>query len=569
MGLDTGTPTIHEGGYVGMDVHRAARIAGAAHGGQVVLSAATAQLVGGCLPDATALRHLGSHQLKDIAQAEHLFQLAIDGLPSDFPPLKTPGAATSLPRPATPLVGRDGELAELTALLSSPDVRLVTLTGPGGSGKTRLAVGVAHQLIERFADGFVPLAAATSADVIWSSIGEVLDLPPEGRLPPRFFTYVAPPAFLFVLDNLEQLHALDDVVAELLHHAPQVVVIATSRRPLRIPGEYDHAVPPLGLPESGSVEHVEEFGAVRMFIEHAKMAKSSFHLTAGNAAEVAELCRRLDGLPLAIELAAARTKLLSPKALLARLDQALDISAASGSRVDARQKTLRETIAWSYQLLGPAHQAFFRGLGGFAGGADLDAITAVTADILTDSDPLDMIGDLLDASLVIVTEDRAGEPRVGMLETIRAYALDELRMAGEFNVVRSAHAVRFLTVVAQLMPQMGGSGDQLLDVRRRFGEELVLTHACRTVDLLTRLEEQVAAEPLTATGSMGQVRPNPLLAELRGHRLLLAGLLKQLGLPDEVGSDRSVRRASDRSTKAITAARGRWGNNTGVQRGTA
>jgi predicted ATPase/class 3 adenylate cyclase len=474
MGIHTGNPTVHDGAYVGMDVHRAARIAGSAHGGQVVISEATAKLAGGRLPEKVVLRDLGSHQLKDIPQAEHLFQLAIDGLSSEFPPIKTLGAASILPRPATPLVGRDGELAELSALMRSPDVRLVTLTGPGGSGKTRLAVALAQGLVERFPDGvfFVPLAAVTTADVMWTSIAEVLDVPPEGRIPPGFFDHVAQRSALFVLDNLEQIDGADTVVAELLDHAPQAVAVATSRKPLAVAAEHVHPVPPLELPEGTSQTEAEASGAVQLFVQHAQKVKPAFRLTTDNAAQVTEICRRLDGLPLAIELAAARARALSPAALLARLDKALDI-AASGQQAPSRQKTLRGTIAWSYDLLNPTKQAFFRRLGVFAGGADLDAITAVTADILNDADPLDLALDLMDASLATITDDAQGEPRIGMLETIRAYALDTLRGSEELDQTQRLHAEHFLPVAEQLsVGVVSGGIDQLVGARTRFELEL-------------------------------------------------------------------------------------------------
>jgi predicted ATPase/class 3 adenylate cyclase len=444
MGIHTGSPAVHDGAYVGMDVHRAARVAAAAHGGQVLISQATAGLIGECLPDGVTVRDLGRHQLKDIPSPEHLFQLAIEGLQVDFPSVKSLGASSSLPRPATPLVGRDRELAELSALLSSPEVRLVTLTGPGGSGKTRLAIGTAERLVDRFPDGvyFVPLLAVTTADVMWTSIAEVLDVPPEGRIPPGFFDHVAHRTALFVLDNLEQVGGADDVVAELLGQAPQVVVIATSRRPLNVPGEIQHAVPPLTLPQDASLAVAERSGAVQMFVQHAKAVAASFTLTTANAQDVVELCHRLDGLPLALELAAARTKLLSPAALLARLDKVLDITAA-GSRGPTRQKTLRATIAWSHDLLDPSQQAFFRRLGAFAGGADLEAIIAVTSSVLGEADPLDLVADLVEASLVTISEGDDGEPRIAMLETIRAYALDELDGAGELEQVRRLHAEHF------------------------------------------------------------------------------------------------------------------------------
>jgi predicted ATPase/class 3 adenylate cyclase len=472
MGIHTGTPVVHDGGYVGMDVHRAARISSAAHGGQVVLSEATAALVSGGLPGSAGLRDLGRHQLKDITQPEHLFQLTIEGLPTEFAPLKTLGAASSLPRPDTALVGRVGELAELTALLSSPEVRLATLTGPGGTGKTRLAVALAHQLVRRFPDGvyFVPLATATTSEVVWTSIAEVLDVPPEGRIPPAFFDHVAHRSALLVLDNLEQVDDADTVVGELLREAPQVVVIATSRRPLHLPAEHVHPVPPLELPQDITLADAEHSGAVQLFVQHARKVRPSFALTAANAGDVAEVCRRLDGLPLAIELAAARSRLLSPAALLSRLDTALDIAAAS-RQGPSRQKTLRDTIAWSYQLLNPTQQAFFRRLGVFAGGADLDALAAVTADIVHDTDPLDLIIDLVDASLITIADDHAGEPRISMLETIRSFAIDELTVADEAVRVRYDHLAHYHALAGQL-ERMTLSSSEYAEGRARTDIEL-------------------------------------------------------------------------------------------------
>jgi len=457
MGIHTGTPTVHDGGYVGMDVHRAARIAGAAHGGQVVISSATAELVGGRLPERVDLRDLGNHRLKDIARPERLLQLAIEGLPGDFPPIKTLGAATSLPTPLTPLVGRDSELAELNSLLSSPQVRLVTLTGPGGSGKTRLAIALAQELVERFPDGvfFVPMAAANDADVMWASIAEVLDVPPEGRIPPGFLDHVAHRNALFVLDNLEQISGADTVVADLLNHAPKAVAIVTSRKLLTVPGEHVHPVPPLGLPEGTGQIEAEASGAIQLFDQHARKVKPSFTLTADNVADVTAICRRLDGLPLAIELAAARVRVLTPKALLARLDNALDI--ASGNQAHSRQKTLRATIAWSYDLLGAKQQGFFRRLGVFAGGADLDAITAitaVTADIFGDADSLDLVGELDDASLAIITEGDDGEPRLALLQTVADFALDALAAAGDEEEARARHAEYFLLLAERLVSEL-------------------------------------------------------------------------------------------------------------------
>lgn len=471
MGIHTGSPQVHDGGYVGLDVHRAARIAAAAHGSQVVMSEATATLVGGSLPPGVSMRDLGSHQLKDITQAQHVFQLVFDGLQADFPPLKTVGASSSLPRPATPLVGRDGELAQLAALLRSPEVRLVTLTGPGGSGKTRLAIEVARRLVERFPDGvyFVPLAPVSTGEVMWTSIAEVLDAPPQGRIPPGFFDHVAHRSALFVLDNLEQIHGADAVVAELLDHAPQAVVVATSRRSMMVVAEHVFPVPPLELPAEHTLEQVRASAAVQLFVAQARKVRPAFSLSVENAGDVGAVCDRLDGLPLAIELAAARTRLLSPKAVLARLDQALDLKAAGVDRPD-RQQTLRETIAWSYDLLDPPHQTFFRKLGVFAAGADLDAIARVT---LQGAEPLDLISDLVDASLITVTEDAEGEPRLVLLQTVRAFALDALGKAGEEEDVRRLHAENYLALASELRSQaFGGSSNQLLAARRRLELDL-------------------------------------------------------------------------------------------------
>jgi predicted ATPase/class 3 adenylate cyclase len=447
MGIHTGSPMVHDGAYVGMDVHRAARIAGAAHGGQVVLSSATAELASPSLPDGLWFQDLGLHQLKDIPVAVHVFQLSGEGLESEFGALRSLGTATSLPTPATPTVGREGEFAELAAALVSPDIRLLTLVGPGGSGKTRLAVEVARRAVPLFPDGvfFVPLAEVTSAAVMWTSIAEALNIPPEGRIPPGLFTHVAHRTALLVLDNLEQLDAGDEVVAELLDEAPAVMVIATSRRPLHLAAEYEHEVPPLELPKDASLEAIEGAGAVQMFESQARKVRSGFAVTAANAGDVAEICRRLDGLPLAIEIAAARSKLFSPKAILSRLDDALDMAAA-GSRGEARQKTLRETIDWSYRLLAGDGQRLFRHLGVFAGGVGLDAIEAVYSG---DQGPVgpasaDLVGQIVDASLAAITEAPDGEPRIHVLETLRAYAIERLTAENELEGARLGHARHFL-----------------------------------------------------------------------------------------------------------------------------
>ncbi len=471
MGMHTGSPTVLDGGYVGMDVHRAARVASAAHGGQVLLTAATVEMLGDGKPAGVVLRSLGAHRLKDLATAVQLFQLDIDGLQTDFPPPKSLGAASRLPIPATPLVGRDGEIAELVALLQS-GVRATTLTGPGGTGKTRLAIGVAQRLVPEFPDGiyFVALAAVTNADLMWTSIAEVLDLPPDARNPGGVLAHIEQRKALFVLDNLEQLPDADVVVARLLSAAVNVSVLATSRRPVHVTGEFEHPVPGLEVPADAAAGRAEKSGAIQMYVQHANMVQPGFTLSADNAPAVVELCRRLDGMPLAIELVAARSKLLSPRALLARIDRVLDFAARS-NQVASRHRTLRDTIAWSYDLLSADEQALFRLLGAFVGGATVQTIVALAASRGRPGawDPLDQVAALVDASLVTVSETADGEPRIGLPETIRMFARSQLVDVGELGSVLERHARMF----AELAEKQGTllSGDRFLEARERLDAE--------------------------------------------------------------------------------------------------
>lgn len=471
MGIHTGNPTLHDGGYVGIDVHRAARIAGAAHGGQVVVSEATSRLVEDDPPPAVELRDLGYHQLRDIPRPEHLFQLVVDGLQADFPPLKTIGAASNLPTPPTPLVGREEELNSLSWSIAAGEMRLVTLTGPGGCGKTRLAIEVAHRLVRAFPDGvyLVPLSTVTSADVLWTTIAEVLDLRPRDRVSTKVIAHLKHRRALLLLDNLEQLYGADQVVAELLSQAPQLAIIGTSRSPLHVPAEYEHLLAPLDLPADETLQAALQSPAVQLFVQLARKVRSTFVLTAANAGDVVALCRRLDGLPLALELAAARTKLLSAHALLGRLDSALDIPAVGAAGPD-RQRTLRDTIAWSEKLLTPDLQEFFHQLGVFSGGADLAAIAAVTQSVATsDLHDLDLLTHLVDASLLTVDETADGEPRFDMLQTVGIYARDQLVLSGRYDVVRERHAQHYLGVARELIPLL--YGERRLQARGRFDLE--------------------------------------------------------------------------------------------------
>jgi predicted ATPase len=446
MGLHTGEPVAHGEGYVGIDVHRAARVAGVAHGGQVVLTDTTSRLIAGALPDGARLDDLGQHRLKDLALAEHLYQLTVVGLDSDFPPVRSLGTSFALPPQLTPLVGREAELARIVELLATPACRLVTLTGPGGSGKTRLAVAAAAEVGDAFVDGvhFVSLSGATRAEAMWNSLAEMLLPPGVVRSRDHLLVHVAHHQMMLVLDNLEQITGADGVVADLLASAPGVTVLATSRRPLHLRGERDLAIPPLALEP---YDPAETSAAVHMFCLHAQLVRSTFQLDKKSAGAVAAICQRLDGLPLAIELAAARSRLLSPEALLARLDASWG-SPSTADRPE-RHRTVRDTIAWSYNLLSPELQGVFCRLGAFAGPADLDAVAAVSS---LDLDPLDAVAELADVSLVQVIDGSDNEPRVDLLQTVRTFAKERLADSGEHEDTQERHARYFLQQAEKWAP---------------------------------------------------------------------------------------------------------------------
>ena len=475
MGLHSGEPVRHEDGYIGMDVHRAARIAAAAHGGQVVLSDATRLLAQSRLPAGVSVRDLGFHRLKDIEAQERIYQLVGAGLREDFPALKSLGTQASLPAPLTPLVGRDGDLERLRAAITRPDVRLMTLTGTGGVGKTRLALAAAASLAEAFPHGvfFIALAAVRDAEIMWKTLAESLGVAGDGPAADLVTAYLGERRALLVLDNLEQLDQAATAVAALLAAAAGVTVLATSRRPLHLPGEHEQPVPALELPRDADVAAVAASGAAQLFAQQAGMVRPGFALTEGNAADIAAICGRLDGLPLAIELAASRVRLLAPKALLARLDQSLGLAAADAGR-PLRQQTMRNLVAWSYDLLAPAAAEAFRRMSVFAGGCDLDALAAVAAGgdgPAAAADPLQLAADLMDVSLITVTEGAGDEPRAGMLETIRQYALEQLELAGDLDDACRAHAQHYAGVAERADEQLRGSGPAHLDALDRLEAE--------------------------------------------------------------------------------------------------
>jgi len=455
MGLHSGQPTEHEDNYIGLDVHRAARIAATAHGGQVVLSEPTRLLAESLFAAGVSVRDLGFHRLKDIAEAERIWQLTGPGLREDFPPLKSLGTQTNLPVPATPLIGREEDLARLLAVLGGPGVRLVTLTGTGGTGKTRLSLAAAAALGQAFPHGvyFVALAAVTDSEVMWKTLAGTLDVSADYSATDAVTGYLAGRRALLVLDNLEQLDGAGQVVAALLEAAPGLVVLATSRGPLRVQGEHEFPVLSLQVPDGADVAAVAAATAVRLFAQQAGLVRPGFAVTADNAADVAAICRRLDGLPLAIELAASRVRLLAPRALLARLGTSLGLGVAGAGR-PLRQQTLRNVVAWSYDLLTPEVAQVFRRMSVFAGGCDLDALAAVA--LTGDGDPLDAVAELADVSLVTVTEGADGEPRLAMLATIRDYALERLQQDDDAEGARRRHAEHYAASAEQARDQLEG-----------------------------------------------------------------------------------------------------------------
>jgi len=464
MGLHTGEPSRVTEGYVGLDVHRAARIMSAAHGGQVLLSQTARDLVAHYGVEGVSLRDLGEHRLKDFEQAMRLYQVVIAGLPADFPPLKTlDGLADTLPVPPTALVGREDEVAQIGKLLRREDVRLVTLTGPGGMGKSRLSIQVAAGLREVFVGGvfFVSLAPISDPMLVLPTIAQVLgirDVAGQAQALRVVETLQRGPVLL-VLDNFEQVVGAAGQVADLLVSCPRLKVLVTSREVLHVRAEHEFTVPPLVLPDPARLPRLAalaRFSSVALFVQRVQAVKPEFRLTTANAREVAEICVRLDGLPLAIELAAARMKLLSPQALLARMGRLLTLLTGGARDVPTRQQTLRNTISWSYHLLNAQEQRLFRWLSVFVGGCTLQAAEAVCAGT---GDEMNNIASLIDKSLlrsIQQTGEDSEEPRLLMLETIREYGQELLASGGEATDAREAHADYFLRLSEEAVPALDG-----------------------------------------------------------------------------------------------------------------
>ena len=463
MGIHTGEPLAVPPKYVGLDVHKAARIMAAGHGGQVLLSEATQKLVRSDLPEGVALGDLGEHRLKDLLQPEPLAQLVIEGLESAFPALKTLGnRPTNLPVQPNSLIGREREMAELLALLRDEGVHLLTLTGPGGTGKTRLGLQVAAELLEDFRSGvfFVSLAPISDSDLVVPAIAEALALREVAgeQLFETLIGYLREKQMLLVLDNFEQVIGAAADVANLLRPCPDLRLLVTSRERLRVTRENVYAVPPLHLPEeTEDLAALARSDAVALFSTRAHAATGQFALTEENASAVVGICRRLDGLPLAIELAAARASAVPPRALLERLQRRLPFLTSGARDAEERQRTLRRTIDWSYDLLSPEEQRLFARLAVFVDGCRIEAAEAVCD---ADAD-LDGLTSLVEKNLLRQRSDPDGHPRFMMFETIREFATERLADAGALESVRNRHADYYFSFI-----------DDVLDAKLTIAEEL-------------------------------------------------------------------------------------------------
>jgi predicted ATPase/class 3 adenylate cyclase len=451
-GLHTGAADWRDGDYYGTAVNRCARIRGLAHGGQTLVSAAVAELVRDDLPRGVELIDLGTHRLKGLARPETVFQLWLPNLPNDFPPLLSIDAMPgNLPSQPAPIIGRRRELADVAGLLSREDVRLVTLTGPGGTGKTRLSLEAGHGLSDRFSHGvfFVDLAPIGDASLVPTTIAHALGLREGGGRPPfdSLKEYLADKKLLLILDNLEQIIAAAPFVAQLLAGAPQVKILVTSRIPLQIRGEREYPLSTLPLPPAAPALAPADllgYEAVQLFVQQAQAARPAFELGPANAAAVVAICRRLDGLPLAIQIAAARIRMLPPEAILKRLDRSMTLLVGGAADLPTRQQTVRNAIEWSFNLLQPEEKILFARLSVFVGGFTLENVEAV-CNPKNDLDIFTNVETLLLNSLVRQIEWVGDEPRFDMLQTIRDYALEMLDTSGELESIRSAHANYFAT----------------------------------------------------------------------------------------------------------------------------
>jgi predicted ATPase/class 3 adenylate cyclase len=462
MGLHTGEGNVVGDGYVGLDVHRAARIAGAGHGGQVLLSEATATVIGKALPRGAVPTDLGEYRLKDLPRPEHIYQLDIEGLPTDFPAIKSLDIRrNNLPLHLTTFHGRERELGEVKRLLS--EVRLVTLLGPGGMGKTRLAIRVASELLEEYEGVWLlELAPLSDGELVAPTLLRVLGLREQpGRTPlDTLIDYLGSRNVFVVMDNCEHLmEACAGLADRLLSACPKLRILATSREALRVAGETSWRVPPLTLPDPERLpplETVAQSPAVALFADRALTALPGFTLSAKNAPSIVQICQRLDGIPLAIELAAARLSVLSLEQIATRLQDRFRLLTGGSRTALPRQQTLRATLDWSYDLLAEPERALLRRVSVFAGGFRLESAEAVCGwDPLEPDGVLDLVASLGEKSLLVVDEQDA-QPRYSLLETIREYAAARAATVGEKEELDERHGHHFLSQAEEAEKELRG-----------------------------------------------------------------------------------------------------------------
>ena len=463
MALHTGAAAERDHDYFGPALNRVARILSAGHGGQILLSEATRALVEQSLPTDVNLRDHGHHRLKDLARPEHIFQVVTPDLPADFPPLKSLDTLpNNLPRQLTSFVGREREIAEVKRLVSN--TYLLTLTGAGGAGKTRLALQVAADLVEMFPDGvwLVELTPLSDPSLVTQTVAFALGVREEHRpLITTLTDSLRPKSLLLLLDNCEHLLlACAQLTETLLRACPHLRVLATSQEGLGVAGELTYRVPSLSLPDLRQLpplEQLTQFEAIRLFVERAAVSRSGFALTGSNAPVVAQICYRLDGIPLAIELAAARMKVLSVEEIAARLDDRFRLLTAGSRTAPPRHQTLRAALDWSYDLLPEKERTLLRRLSVFAGGWTLEAAEAICAGEGADAyEVLDLLTHLVDKSLAVVIEDQRMKTRYRLLDTVRQYSRERLLEAAEEASTRRLHRGWYVQLAEEAEPELQG-----------------------------------------------------------------------------------------------------------------